>query len=418
MGSDRASSILFMVILVALSAFFSATETAFSSMNRIKVKNQADNGDKTAKLMLKLADQYDKLLSTILIGNNIVNIALSSIATLFFIELLPDNGATVSTVVITVVVLIFGEISPKSMAKEAPEDFAGFSAPIMKLLMWVMTPVTFLFSLWKKLLSKLIKVNTDTAVSEEELLTIVEEAEQGGGIDEEESELIRNAIEFTGREAKDILIPRVDLEAVEVTDDKETVYRKFLANAFSRMPVYEDTIDHIVGVIVEKDFHHRVYHGNCTLQEVMKPAIFISEGMELNAILKLLQNNKSHMAIVADEYGGTVGIVTMEDILEELVGEIWDEHDEIVEEIQEIDTNSYRVLCTIGLDRLLSFFDIREEPDAATVNGWIMEQLGKIPEEGDTFTYGRLTVEVIKVEERRTEELRIIAAPQPEDEEE
>ena len=412
MGSDRASSILFMTILVVLSAFFSATETAFSSMNRIKIKNQADNGDKTAKLMLKLADQYDKLLSTILIGNNIVNIALSSIATLFFIELFPVNGATISTVVITIVVLIFGDISPKSMAKEAPEGFASFSAPIMKVLMWVMTPVTFLFSLWKKLLTTLIKVNPDTAVSEEELLTIVEEAEQGGGIDEEESELIRNAIEFTGREAKDILIPRVDVEAVEVHDDKETIYDKFRTSNFSRMPVYEENIDHVVGVIVEKDFHHKVYDGRAELCDVMKKPVFISEGMELNAILKLLQKNKSHMAIVADEYGGTVGIVTMEDILEELVGELWDEHDEIVEEIKEIAPNTYRVLCTIGLDRLLSFFDIREEPDAATVNGWIMEQLGKIPEPGDVFTYNRLTVEVIKVEERRTEELRITAAPE------
>ncbi len=415
MGSDRASSIMFMVILVVLSAFFSATETAFSSMNRIKIKNQADNGDKTAKLMLKLADQYDKLLSTILIGNNIVNIALSSIATLFFIGLFPVNGATISTVVITIVVLIFGEISPKSMAKEAPEGFASFAAPIMKVLMWVMTPVTFLFSLWKKLLTTLIKVNPDTAVSEEELLTIVEEAEQGGSIDEEESELIRNAIEFTGREAKDILIPRVDVEAVEVHDDKETIYRKFLANDFSRMPVYEENIDHVVGVIVEKDFHHKVYDGHAKLCDVMKKPVFISEGMELNAILKLLQKNKSHMAIVADEYGGTVGIVTMEDILEELVGEIWDEHDEIVEEIKEIAPNTYRVLCTIGLDRLLSFFDIREEPDAATVNGWIMEQLGKIPEPGDVFTYNRLTVEVVKVAERRTEELRITAAPEEAD---
>ena len=409
MGSDRTSTILFMCILVALSAFFSATETAFSSMNRIKVKNQADNGDKTAKLMLKLADRYDKLLTTILIGNNIVNITLSSVGTLFFISLFPDNGATISTLVVTIVVLIFGEISPKSMAKEAPEGVASFAAPIMKVLMWVMTPVTFLFSLWKKLLTKLIKVNPDTAVSEEELLTIVEEAEQGGGIDEEESELIRNAIEFTGREAQDILIPRVDVEAVAVSDDKESIYEKFRTSNFSRMPVYEENIDHIVGVIVEKDFHHKVYDGNEQLTDVMKKPVFISEGMELNAILKLLQKNKSHMAIVADEYGGTVGIVTMEDILEELVGEIWDEHDEIVEEIQEIGPDCYRVLCTIGLDRLLNFFDIREEPDAATVNGWVMAQLGKIPEPGDVFTYNRLTVEVVKVEERRTEELRITA---------
>lgn len=417
MDSDRVSSIILMVVLVVLSAFFSATETAFSSMNRIKVKNQADNGDKKAKLMLKLADQYDKLLSTILIGNNIVNIALSSIATLFFVELLGASGATVSTAIITVIVLIFGEISPKSMAKEVPESFARFSAPIMKLLMWVMTPVTFLFSLWKKLLTKLIKVNNDTGMTEDELLTIVEEAEQGGGIDEEESELIRNAIEFTAREAKDILIPRVDVEAVEINDDRETIYQKFLETDYSRMPVYEDTIDHIVGVVVEKDFHHKVYDANGALADVIKPAVFISEGMELNAILKLLQKNKAHMAIVADEYGGTVGIVTMEDILEELVGEIWDEHDEVVEEIREIGPDCYQVLCTIGLDRLMSFFKIKEEPNAATVNGWVMEQLGKIPEPGDTFEYDRLKVEVLRVVERRTEELRITAGPEPEEEE-
>ena len=410
-------TILIMIFLIGMSAFFSSTETAFTSFNHARIKALARGGNKRARQALDLADNYDKLLSSILIGNNIVNILASSLATVVFVAWLGGAGVSVSTVVMTVLVLIFGEISPKSLAKESPERFADFSAPILRVLMVVLTPVSFLFSQWKKLLSHIVQSDDTPSVTEDELLTIVTEAEHDGGINPQESALIRNAIEFNEREAKDILVPRVDLEAVSVTDDIPTIANAFRTTNFSRLPVYDGTIDHIVGILLEKDFHNHIYGTNLPISTILKPAVFVNEGMEISRLLKLLQKNKAHMAIVADEYGGTVGIVTMEDILEELVGEIWDEHDEVVEEIQEVGPHQYRVLCTVGLDRLLDFFGIRAEPDAATVNGWVMEQLGKIPEFGDTFTYDTLTVEVRRVSERRAEELLITqtatAEPEP-----
>lgn len=414
MGSDSIGLILSLVGLLILSAFFSATETAFSSLNRSRIKSRAENGDKKAQLVLRLSDQYDQLLSTILVGNNIVNIAMASIATVLFMQLIGDSGASVATIVVTVVVLIFGEISPKSLAKESADRFAELCAPVLRFLMLLLTPLNFLFAQWKKLLRIVFKTGAAHGVTEEELLTIVTEAEQDGGINAQEGTLIRNAIEFNERETKDILVPRVDLEAISVEDSKETIAATFRSTNFSRLPVYDGTIDHIVGILLEKDFNNRANGTDVPISSILKPAIFVSEGMEISRLMKLLQKNKAHMAVVADEYGGTVGIVTMEDILEELVGEIWDEHDEVIEEIQEIGPHQYRVRCTVGLDRLMDYFGIREVPEAATVNGWLMERLGKIPEAGDAFTYDCLTVEVRRVSERRAEELLITQAV-PED---
>ena len=407
-SSDSIGIILAMIVLIMMSAYFSATETAFSSLNRIRLKNAAENGDKRAALVLSLAEQFDKLLSTILVGNNIVNIGLSSIATVFFINLLDEvSGPTVATVVITVVVLIFGEISPKSLAKESPEKFAVFSAPIMRVLMWVLTPINFLFSLWKKLLSKLIRTDGTPSITEEELLTIVEEAEQDGGINEDESELIRSAIEFNDLQAVDIFTPRVDVEAVEVTDDKQTVADLFSKTGYSRLPVYDDTIDNIVGIIHLKDFYAKIYTTDAPLMEIVKPAVFITRSMKIYDLLRLLQREKAHMAVIADEYGGTVGIVTMEDILEELVGEIWDEHDEVVEEMQRLDDGSYRIVCSAAIDDLAELFDVETDPesDITTVSGWVMECLGRIPKEGDSFTADGLAVTVTKTDARRVLEI-------------
>lgn len=399
-----------MIVLVALSAYFSATETAFSSINRIRMKNMAENGNKRAALVLKLADRYDKLLSTILVGNNIVNIGLSSIATVFFIGILNDvSGPTVATAVITVVVLIFGEISPKSLAKESPESFAMFSAPMMQLLMWILTPINLLFSLWKQLLKLLVRTEEAPAITEEELLTIVEEAEQDGGIDESESELIRSAIEFNDLQALDIFTPRVDVEAVELGDNKHEIAAVFAKTGFSRLPVYEDTIDDIIGIIHLKDFYTQIYNTDAALSTIVKPAVYITRSMKIYDLLRLLQKEKAHMAIIADEYGGTVGIVTMEDILEELVGEIWDEHDEVVEEIQKLDDDCYRIVCSAALDDLDELFELETDPesDITTVSGWVMERLGRIPKEGDTFSSDGLFVTVTKTDARRVVEITV-----------
>ncbi len=403
-----------MVALVIFSAFFSATETAFSTLNRVRIKTMAENGDFRAQRVLSLSDRYDNLLSTILVGNNIVNIGLASIATVFFVNLIGSEGATVSTAVITVVVLIFGEISPKSLAKESPERFAMFAAPVLRVLMILLTPVNFLFAQWKKFLSRVFVHRDDRKVTEDELLTIVQEAENEGGINEQESGLIRNAITFNDREARDVLVPRVDLEAVDQKDSKEKIAQMFAKTNYSRLPVYEESIDHIKGILLEKDFHNRAYQTDVPVTAILKPAVFVGESIKIRSLLQLLQQNKSHMAVVADEYGGTVGIVTMEDILEELVGEIWDEHDEVIQEIQKISDDCYHVLCTVGLDRLLEFFDVHQEPDAATVNGWVMEQLGKIPETGDKFAFDRLLVAVTRVDDRRAQELEITLLPEEE----
>ena len=330
--SGYASQIVLMVVLVALSAFFSSTETAFSSLNRTRLKNMADHGDKRAENTLELAERYDELLSTILVGNNVVNIALSSIATLFFVDLMGHGGAGVSTAVITVVVLIFGEISPKSLAKESPERFAMTVAPIVGLLVTLLKPINWLFAQWKKLLNLFVKAEEETGFTSDELMTIVEEAEQEGGMDAEETELLKSAIEFHDLDVGDILTPRVRVEGVELSSTPTEAADRFEQTGYSRLPVYEETLDRIVGVIHQKDFHNRLRKGSSfKLGDIMKKPVYVPVSAKISDTLKLLQKNQIQMAVVADEYGGTEGIVTMEDILEELVGEIWDEHDEVEE---------------------------------------------------------------------------------------
>jgi len=420
MDSSDSIIILVMILLVVMSAYFSATETAFSSLNRIRMKNMAENGNKRAALTLRMAEQFDKLLSTILVGNNIVNIGLTSIATVLFIKLFEEPlGPTLATVVITIVVLIFGEITPKSLAKESPEKFAMFSAPIMRVLQWILTPVNFLFSLWKKLVGKLIRSDATPSITEEELLTIVEEAEQDGGINEDESELIRSAIEFNDLQAVDIFTPRVDIEAVAVDAAPETIAAKFNATGFSRLPVYDDTVDDIVGIIHLKDFYVKVYHRGEPLANIIKPAVFITRSMKIYDLLRLLQKEKAHMAVIADEYGGTVGIVTMEDILEELVGEIWDEHDEVVEEFEKLADDRYRIVCSANLEDMLELFDIKPDSDSdiTTVSGWVMENLGRIPAEGDEFDSEHLHVTVTKTDARRVVEIEVQVLEKPQEDE-
>ncbi len=398
---DALPYIIIMAVLVLMSAYFSATETAFSSINKTRLKTMAEKGDKRAQLALSLSEQYDKLISTILIGNNIVNIALASIATVFFISLYGDIGATISTAVVTIAVLIFGEISPKSIAKDCPERFSMFSAPFIRFLIWVLTPVNFLFTLWKKLLSKVLKVENNTKMSQEELLMLVDEVEQEGTIDTDEGDLLRNAIEFTEQEAGDILTHRVDLEAVSVEATKAEIASVFSQTRFSRLLVYTESIDNIIGVIHLKDFFTENGITEKPLEDLITTPVYVQKSEKINDLLKILQQNKSHIAVVLDEYGGTRGIVTMEDILEELVGEIWDEHDEVVETFKKIDEKEYDVDCSVDFDDFCEFFEIEAEEDSNALSGWIMEQLDKVPEEGDNFVYDNLSVTVTETDFHR-----------------
>lgn len=408
MESDSISLIIIIACIV-MSAYFSATETAFSSLNRIRIKNMADKGNKKAKLVLRLSENYDSLLSTILIGNNIVNIASASLATVLFVKLLGDEaGPSVSTLVTTVVVLIFGEVSPKSIAKESPEKFAMFSAPILNVLRIILTPFNFLFGQWKKLLSLIFKSDEDRSITEEELLTIVEEAEEEGGIDEQESELIRSAIEFSELEAVEILTPRIDVTGVSVEDSKEEIAKIFAETGYSRLPIYEESMDHILGIISQKDFHNAVYHTDKEVASIIRPVLFIAKNKKIDKLLKELQQKKSHMAVVMDEFGGTVGIVTLEDILEELVGDIWDEHDEIVQEVEQVAENEYLVLGNANLEKMFELLEKEIELEVVTVSGWVMNMLGRIPEKGDTFTYENLQVTVLEMDGKRVEKIRLI----------
>lgn len=407
------SSVVAIIALVILSAYFSATETAFTSLNRIKVKNLANDGDERAKRVLELSENYDKLLTTILIGNNIVNIAMTAVSTVLFIELYGDYGATISTIVITVVVLIFGEISPKSLSKEAPENFAMFSAPIVKAIMIVLTPINFIFSKWKQLITKIFNIGDEATITGDEIRTIVEEAEVVGGIEAEQSELIQNAIEFNDLRAEDVLTPRVDMQAIDIQMTEEEVAEIFRQTGFSRLPVYEDDFDKILGVLNQKDFHNYIVGTNKTISDFVKPVAFVAGSMKIATLLKKLQAMKAHIAIIVDEYGGTEGLVTMEDIIEELVGDIYDEHDAIMsQEVTLLQNGSYRVMCNANIAKIFDFFDIDKEFDINTVNGWVVLELDKLPEKGDTFeaTYGNkhVKVRVTKANPRRALEINLV----------
>ncbi|NLO49197.1 MAG: HlyC/CorC family transporter [Clostridiales bacterium] len=415
MDSDSLGKIILLAIFILFSAFFSATETAFSSLNRIRIKSIAGEGNKNAQLIMKLSENYDRLISTVLIGNNIVNIAATSLAAVIFIKHFGNIGVTISTAVMTVIILLFGEISPKSMAKDSPESFARFSAPIINIFYYLLYPLNFAFSLWKKLLIKLFKPSAVIGVTEEELLTMVDEAENDGGIDSAEGELIRNAIEFGDTEAEDIYTPRVDVVAVNIDMDKADVEAVFSDSGYSRLPVYRETIDNIVGIINQKDFR-APENTDCTLEQMMKPPVFVIPSINMDELLKTLQKTKSHLAVIADEFGGTMGIVTLEDVLEELVGEIWDEQDEVIEEFVQLSENEYRVLCTADLNDMFEHFGIEEETDISKVSGWVIRELDRIPRVGDSFTYGKLNVTVTKCDQRRALEIVVrISEPQPEE---
>ena len=412
--------IVIMAGLVLFSAYFSATETAFSCLNKTRLKALAEKGNKKAEKTLALAEGYDKLLSTILIGNNIVNIALASIGTMLFLKLIADAdlAATVSTAVVTVVVLIFGEISPKSIAKDIPERFAMFSTPFLRLLIVLLSPLNFLFGLWKKFLSLIIRVEDNEKMSQEELLMLVEEVEQEGAIDTEEGDLLRNAIEFTGQKAEDILTHRVDLVAVEKEDTKEEIAKVFFDSRFTRLPVYDQTIDNIVGILHIKDFFTVNGISEKPLEELMTEPLYIQESLMIDDLLKEFQTNKTHIAVVVDEYGGTVGVVTMEDIFEELVGEIWDEHDEVVEEFHKINETDYVVDCLVDFEDFAEFFGIEDQTENRSLGGWVMEKLDKIPEVADTFTFDNVTVEITETDSHRATYVRVTVVPVLEEQEE
>ena len=407
-----------LVILVGFSAFFSASETAFSSLNQIRLKSRAEDGDTSAARVLNMAEQYDKLLSTILIGNNIVNIAAASIGTILFTRMLgAERGATVSTIVLTIIVLIFGEVTPKSLAKEMPEKVATAVSPFLVLLMALMTPLTWLFTQWKKLLGHFVHSGEADTITEGELMTMVSEAENDGELTDRESELIRSAIEFDDVEVEEILTPRVDVVAVEDDIPLEELAQTFAESGYSRLPVYHGTIDNIIGVVHEKDFYIARLKKATKIDDLVVPTLYTTGSTQISQLLRTLREQHHHLAVVVDEYGGTEGIITLEDILEELVGEIWDEHDEVTEDFRKQSDGSWLVSGSASVDDLYEELDLPEEEDidSNTVNGLVQEKTCHLPKVGDRFTLGEYDGVVTRTAKRRVTEVRLTPAAPAED---
>lgn len=404
------------VLLVACSSFFSATETAFSSASKARLKNQADSGNKKAKKALDIIEHYDKALSTILVGNNIVNIASSALATLLFVYFFGEAvGTIVSTVVITIVVLICGEVLPKNFAKENSEKICIATANILSFLMFVITPVSFILLKIKEAFDKVIKTDEEPqpSVTEDELKYIVESIEEEGVLEEQESELVQSALEFDEKTAYDILTPRVDMVALDVTDSPEEIMEVIVRERYSRIPVYEDNIDNVIGILHTRDYlEARLKDDEPELRTLMQPAYYIYRSKKLSSLLADFKHKRLHIAVVTDDYGGTLGIVTMEDLLEQLVGEIWDEDEEIEHKFSRIGENRFGISGDMNIDDLAELIgkpDNYFDSDSKSVGGWVIEQLGDIPEKGAAFTYKELEVTVSDVQDQRvvSVELRV-----------
>lgn len=411
----NATNIIIIVLMIMFSAFFSASETAISSVNRIRLKNMAENGNRGAARALKILGKYDKALTTILIGNNIVNITCSSIATVVCIAVVGEQyGSLVSTIVTTIVVLIFGEVMPKSIAKDHAEPIAIGVSAVISFLMLIFTPFSAFFILLKNGIAKLFRSKESVSVTEEELMAIIDEIEDEGVLEQQESNLVRSALQFDETTVDEIITPRVSVVSVDVNDSAKDVCDKFLSEQYSRMPVYEKTLDNIIGVINQKDFlkEYLAQGEKLMIRDIVQETVYFPHMLRISEVLRTMQKKKCHMCVVLDQHGGTLGIVTMEDLLEELVGEIWDESDEVKSPITTVSENVFEVYGDVSLGNLRRFFEDREidveiESEAHTVAGWVLELFGSIPKNGDVVRSERFVVTVLEAAELRVNKVRI-----------
>ncbi|KAB8125758.1 HlyC/CorC family transporter [Gracilibacillus oryzae] len=405
------SSIIILATLIFLSAFFSSAETAFSSVNKIRLKNLVDEGRRGSKNALHMAEHFDNTLSTILIGNNIVNIAASSISATIANTVFGGNMALViSTVIMTILILIFGEILPKSLAKEHAETYTLMISGILFVLIKLLTPVNFLFVKLKLLASRLFAKNEPMpSVTEEEIKVMLDISEEEGVIDKEERQLIHRSMDFDDTIADEILTPRIDMVAVDVEQPIHEIKDIFFEERYSRIPVYEDSIDNIIGILSEREFlTHLVKYGDVNIRELIREPLFVVESMKISTLLPQLQREKVHMAIVLDEFGGTSGLLTLEDVLEEIVGEIWDEQDEKTSLISQINENVYKFDAQYQLDDFAEKMKVPSpESSYHTLGGWVIENFEAIPSNGDTFHYENLKVSVDEVTDRRVRKVKV-----------
>ncbi len=400
-------------LLLMMSAFFSSVETAFSSVNKIRLKHAAAEGDKRAERALSIAENFDKALTTILVGNNIVNIMSTSLGTVVCTKLFGESGVGIATAAMTVLVLIFGEITPKSIAKENAEKFALTFGGLLSFFMTILTPITIIFRSLKNAVSKLFK-NGDSAptVTEDELKYIIDEIEEEGVLEEQEGELVRSALEFDEKSVSEILIPRVKIVAVEKSDSLDHIRDIFFREQYSRMPVYDKNIDNIIGFIHERDFFKLTVCNEAAqgIDSIIHELIYITEFQTVSEVLSRMQKEKVHMAIIKDQYGGTYGMVTMEDLIEELLGEIYDETDEEDNSFIKISDNEFETAAELNLRDFEEQAGIPEntiESESYTISGWALELFGRIPDKGDTAADGIFTLKILEAEENRVIRLKI-----------
>lgn len=405
--------LILLALLVGLSAFFSASETAFTSVNKIRLKYKAENGSTSAGRCLLILEQYDRALSTILVGNNIVNITMSSIATVMALTLLPPEiaekyGAVISTVCVTIVVITFGEILPKTIVRVNPEAYCIAVSSVMHLLMKIFTPITAAFLLLQRWATGIFsKGEKSVSVTEEELMQFIEDIEDEGVLEEQESSLVRSALAFDETTVSEILTPRVNIVAISINDDVERVRDLFFTEGYSRLPVYDKTIDHISGILNTKDFMRELANStNFAIRDVMQETLFVPELMKIPDVLRLMQKEKLHLAVVVDQYGGTKGIVTLEDILEELVGEIWDENDEIMTPVVFTADDMFEVSGHLAISDFNRYFEQQDMDyeivaDCNTVGGWVLELFGLIPEEAAVVRTPDFVITVLEISDRR-----------------
>ena len=406
--------LIIVVVSIFLSAFFSSIETAFSTVSTIRMKYLAERGDKKAQNVLKIVDNYDKALTAILIGNNIVNIGCSSVATVLCIRLFGDVGAAVSTGIITLLVLTFGEIIPKCLAKKKADTFSLNTARILLVIMTILSPLVFLFIAIKSLALKLFTSdNTKPSVTEDELKVLIGTSEQEGVLEEQEKELVQSALDFDEKTVQEILTPRVDITAIDIAETPDEIRKIIIDERYSRIPVYKDDIDNIVGILHTRDYLEELLKTSAPkIEALIKPAYFVYKTKKLSYVLTELKKQKLHIAIVTDDYGGTLGLVTMEDLLEELVGDIWDEDEIETPSYQKINDATYLVSGDMTISDMLELLELREDyidSDSVSVGGWVMENLGDIPQTGDSFDYrNQLTFTVLETDGQRVEQIKII----------
>lgn len=388
-------------------------ETAFSTVNKIRLKHQAANGSKKAERALKIAENFDKALTTILVGNNIVNILSSSLGTVIFTDLFGSAGVAIATTVMTILVLTFGEIMPKSFAKQHAEGVALAFAGLLNAIMCLLTPISAIFAFLQKAMAKISKNDDAPNFTEDELKYIIEEIEDQGVLEEQESNLVKSALEFDETTIEQILVPRVKVVAIEKDDNIDEIMEIFIRDRYTRLPVYDKSIDNIIGLINEKDFFKLKFHSEgkaINIESIIQKALYVSEMKLISEVLYEMQHTKIHMAIVKDQYGGTSGIVTMEDIIEELVGEIYDETDEVVNNVVEVGEHIYEVQADLSIGDMLEELELPDnliETDSNTVGGWVMELFGRIPEEGATETSGIFTVTILESDEQSVSKVGI-----------